>query len=121
MERAPNTINPYAYVMNDPVNAVDPDGNFVFLIPLFLEGVVVSEWLVTGVWAAAGVITGVLIAKRTEPTTSPQSEPNIKGQGRERIQKKRKNPNWEDRSNKPKDRPIRPKKHTPGREHRKYK
>ena len=46
----------------------------------------------------------------------PYARPGQKKQGRERKTKARKNPDWKPRSN-----PKPPKKHTPGRGHRKYK
>ena len=54
----------------------------------------------------------------TEYDPDPYARPGQKKQNRERKEKKRRNNNWEDRSGRRRINP--PKKHTPGKDHRKY-
>ena len=51
---------------------------------------------------------------------NPHARPNQKKQGRENGNKARKSPKWEPRNNRRDGQPAKPKKHTPGRDHRKY-
>ncbi|MDA8212789.1 MAG: DNRLRE domain-containing protein [Clostridia bacterium] len=64
VERIPDTINPYVYTNNDPINNVDPDGDFfVLAAPLAYEGVV---WLI-------GAITVAYIASQYPYDSLPGS------------------------------------------------
>lgn len=49
----------------------------------------------------------------------PFARPNQKKQGRENKNRNRKKENFKPRNNKRNNKPAKPKKHTPGREHRK--
>ncbi len=80
-------------------------------------------WAVIGVTvvATAAVAIGVKVydSVKHDSTSSnpdPYARPGQKKQGRERKNKSRKSKDWKPRSN-----PKPPKKHTPGRDHRKYK
>lgn len=83
-----------------------------------------SGWVVLSVSIAAVAIpTVIYVAKSYTATKSksksnpdPYARPGQKKQGRERKNKSRQSDNWKPRSN-----PKPPKKHTPGRDHRKFK
>lgn len=75
-------------------------------------------WVIVGTVAIAtvtmvGVIVYTSTVRKNEP--DPYARPGQKKQGRERKNKARKNKNW-----KPRSTPKPPKKHTPGRDYRKY-
>ena len=60
-----------------------------------------------------------LTDKKEDYNPDPYKRPGRKKQGRENANKARKR-NWEPRNNKRDNKPAKPKKHTPGKEHRKY-
>lgn len=75
-------------------------------------------WVIVGTVAIAtvtmvGVIVYTSTVRKNEP--DPYARPGQKKQGCERKNKARKNKNW-----KPRYTPKPPKKHTPGRDRRKY-
>lgn len=75
-------------------------------------------WVIVGTVAIATVtMVGVIVYTSTVRKNGPDSyaRPGQKKQGREHKNKARKNKNW-----KPRPTPKPPKKHTPGRDHRKY-
>ena len=52
-----DSVNLYQYVFNNPFRYIDPDGQFVFAIPLFVWG---AKLTITASYAIYGAITGVL-------------------------------------------------------------
>ena len=109
IEAISQSSNLYAYAMNSPVNFVDPSGESVIGAAL----ATMPQWVP---WVVTAVVTvgGLIQAASYEP--DPYARPNQKKQGREVKEKKRKT-NWKPNPNKT---PAPPKKHTPGRDHRKY-
>ena len=124
--------NLFAYCWNNPVNASDPDGYWTLALAgggyLATAGTVGATnawnpvgWVILGtVVVTTAVVVGVKVYKSAKSTSSnkadPYARPGQKKQGRERKNKARKNKNWKERS-----KPKPPKKHTPGRDHRKFK
>ena len=124
--------NLFAYCWNNPVNMYDPDGYWTLALAgggyLATAGTFGASniwnpvgWGVLGVVAVTTVVVvGVSVYNSTKNpsnnSSDPYARPGQKKQGRERKNKARKGSNWKPRSN-----PKPPKKHTPGREHRKYK
>ena len=123
--------NLFAYCWNKPVSLCDPDGYWAlalagggYLASAGIFGVSNSwnpvGWIVLGAVAVTTVVVvGINIYDSVKASSNgnsdPYARPGQKKQGRERKNKARKSKDWEPRSNaKP------PKKHTPGREHRKY-
>ena len=129
---SPLSYNLFVYCGNNPANMYDPNGYCTIALAgggyLATAGTagVVNVWNPVG-WVILGTlaVTTVVIvgfeiydsiksaSKSSE--ADPYARPGQKKQGRERKTKARKNDNWKPRSN-----PKPPKKHTPGREHRKY-
>ena len=129
---SPLSYNLFVYCGNNPANMYDPNGYCTIALAgggyLATAGTagVVNVWNPVG-WVILGTlaVTTVVIvgfeiydsiksaSKSSE--ADPYARPGQKKQGRERKNKARKNDNWKPRSN-----PKPPKKHTPGREHRKY-
>ena len=115
----PLSTNMFAYCENNPVNSRDNDG----LCGEVLAGVWIAgasnSWNPVG-WVIIGVTTvavaGYCIYKYANYNPDPYARPNQKKQGRELKNKARKKSTW-----KPRKSPKKPKKHTPGRGHRKYK
>ena len=124
--------NLFTYCWNNPVNMYDPDGYWVLALAgvgyLATAGTVgISNiwnpvgWVILGVAVVAtAVVVGIDIYDSVKTSSGNNPDPYArsgqKKQGRERKNKARKSDNW-----KPKSNPKPPKKHTPGREHRKYK
>ena len=110
--------NLFGYCLSNPTNYIDEDGDSALAIGGGLvasaSGVTVTNWWNPAGWAAA-VLVGTLIIALASTNPDPYARPNQKKQGRERKSKARKSDKWKPRSN-----PRPPKKHTPGREHRKY-
>ena len=127
--------NLFAYCWNNPVNMHDPDGCWT----LALAGVGAGGYLAaagtlgaSNIWNPVGwvvlgtvvvvtvVVVGVSISDSVKSSThsdpDPYARPGQKKQGRERKNKARKSNEWKSRSN-----PKPPKKHTPGRDHRRFK
>ena len=108
-----NQHNLISYCLGDPINNVDDDG--YLSLALFGGAAIANSWNPLG-WllvAAVAVAVVVSLAKTIDP--DPYARPGQKKQGRERKSKARKKDDWKPRSN---PRPL--KKHTPGRNHRKY-
>ena len=121
--------NIFAYCMNNSVNKFDPDGYWAlaitggYLVTAGSVGVTNAwnpiGWIVLGTVAiTATIIVGVAIYNSVKSSSDPDpyARPGQKKQGRERKSKARKNKKWKSRTT-----PKAPKKHTPGRGHRKYK
>ena len=126
-------FNLFAYCGNNPINKNDPDGHFAVAATATASGsVLVGTWGIGASniwnpvgWVAIGVAVVVTVAvvgyavydsvKAEKQESDPYARPGQKKQGRERKNKARQKDNWEPRSN-----PKPPKKHTPGRDHRKY-
>ena len=69
--------------------------------------------------ATIGISIGATVAKeKYDP--NPYKRPGQKKQGRENRNGSRKKPDWEPCNNKRSKTPAEPKKHTPGKDHRKY-
>jgi hypothetical protein len=64
----------------------------------------------------AGFGTALYAKHKMEERSGPIGKPNLKGQGRETIQKKRQDKKWKNNSNKNPNRPM--KKHTPSPKHK---
>ena len=115
--------------MNNSVNKFDPDGYWAlaitggYLVTAGSVGVTNAwnpiGWIVLGTVAiTATIIVRVAIYNSVKSSSDPDpyARPGQKKQGRERKSKARKNKKWKSRTT-----PKAPKKHTPGRGHRKYK
>jgi RHS repeat-associated protein len=114
-EDDPVTMNGYTYGDNNPVMKVDPDGHYA--IALAAAGT--NFWNPVG-WVIAGglaIYGGYQVYKfaKSNYNPDPYARPGQKKQGRENKEKK----GWKSQSNK-RDGPSKPKKHTPGKGHRKY-
>ena len=76
-------VNLYAYVGNDPVNAIDPDGRFAIVLPLIPPAVIalVDAAVYVGSAAAAAVVLSEILDKieRGEPVTPEDLEEAAKG------------------------------------------
>ena len=111
--------NLFGYCLSNPTNYIDEDGDSALAIGGSLvasaSGVTATNWWNPAGWVAAAVLVGALIIVFASTNPDPYARPNQKKQGRERKSKARKSDKWKPRSN-----PRPPKKHTPGREHRKY-
>ena len=130
--------NMFAYCENNPVNMVDNSGTDA--ISLVVGGYISASsslgcaniwnpigWAVLGVTAiVAGIVLINNIIEVTAEETGqfqtydpdPYKRPGQKKQGRENKEKKKRSGSWEGNKNK-RQKPL--PKHTPGREHRKYK
>lgn len=77
-------------------------------------------WVILGTVVVITVVVGINVYNSEKTSSSneadPYARPRQKKQGRERKNKARKSKDWKPRSN-----PKPPKKHTPGRDHRRYK
>ena len=127
--------NLFAYCWNNPINMHDPDGDWGLALAgggymgfMATAGTAsaINIWNPIG-WAIVGVavvVTVVVIGSEvydsiktgSSSEVDPYARPGQKKQGRERKNRARQNKDWKPRSN-----PRPPKKHTPGRDHRKYK
>ena len=111
--------NLFGYCLSNPTNYIDEDGDSALAIGGSLvasaSGVTATNWWNPVGWVAAAVLVGALIIVFASTNPDPYARPNQKKQGRERKSKARKSDKW-----KPRSIPRPPKKHTPGREHRKY-
>ena len=120
--------NLFAYCWNNPVNKYDPDGCWTLALAgygyLATAGTVGATniwnpfgWVVLGVVVVAvGVEVYKSVKRASNNEADPYARPGQKKQGRERKNKARQSKDWKPRSN-----PKPPKKHTPGRDHRKFK
>lgn len=124
--------NLFAYCWDNPVNMFDPDGYVTLALAgggyLAAAGTLGTAniwnpvgWVVLGtVTVVAVVAVGIEVYDSVKTSSSseadPYARPGQKKQGRERKNKARKHKDWKPRSN-----PKPPKKHTPGRGHRKFK
>ena len=135
--------NLYAYCDNNPITRIDEDGDIWELaiagggtiaagsgfslsalggsILAGLGAITPVGWIVIGtVVITSAVVISVQYAKskskeKSKEEVDPYARAGQKKQGRERKNKARQSKNW-----KPKSNPKMPKKHTPGRDHRKY-
>lgn len=126
----PLSQNAYAYANDDPVNNVDPDGEWAWAAGLFFVPVV-GEFLVVATITFVAIVATIELgrtiseaygryeARKQEQGQGPIGRANLKKQGRELNTKARSKPNFKSKSNKSPNRPM--KKHTPGDDHRKYK
>lgn len=128
--------NLFAYCDNNPIMREDLGGDFWGELALAGGGTLGASWSIGGAnfwnpigWTILGVasvatvgIVGYKIYKAAKKKAGqdPYARPNQKKQGRERKNKSRSSDDWNDRGNK-RNGPPKPKKHTPGNEHRKYK
>ena len=124
--------NLFAYCWNNPVNMYDPDGYWTLALAgggyLATAGTLGASniwnpvgWVILGTVVVTTVVVVATNVYNSEKTSSsneadPYARPGQKKQGRERKNKARKSKDWKPRSN-----PKPPKKHTPGRDHRRYK
>ena len=124
----------FAYCENNPVNNSDPDGYFAAALAGggCLTGILATGcsniwnpvgWILVGVALCVSIIvvayavkTDIYASQKYDP--DPYARPNQKKQGRENKGKNRRKDNYTPRNNKRNNKPARPKKHTPAREHR---
>ena len=128
------SANMFAYCENNPVNNSDPDGYFAAALAGggCLTGILATGcsniwnpvgWILVGVALCVSIIV-VAYAVKTDIYASqkynpdPYARPNQKKQGRENKGKNRRKDNYTPRNNKRNNKPARPKKHTPARDHR---
>ena len=110
----------YAYCGGNPINYVDPSGHFVVAIPL-VEYYFISAVVSIVVTKEAIDVVSAKRHKTKEYNTDPYGRNNQKKQGRENKNKNRTKENYKPKNNKRNNMPAKPKKHTPGRGHNKYK
>ena len=115
-----NTWNLYAYCGENPINYVDPSGNFVVAISA-IEAYAISA-LVSAVVTKElyDTVTGKR-KKKVEYDPDPYKRENQKKQSRETKNKNRKKSNYKPKNNRRDNKPAKPKKHTPSKAHRKIK
>jgi RHS repeat-associated protein len=113
------STNMYSYCENNPIISRDLDGRCTAVLASVAVAGASNSWNPVG-WVLIGVAIGVTIVYAVDKYQSynpdPYARPNQKKQGRELKNKARKKSTW-----KPKKTPKKPKKHTPGKDHRKYK
>lgn len=114
------TWNLYAYCGGNPINYVDPSGHFVVAIPL-VEYYFISAVVSIVVTKEAIDVVSAKRHKTKEYNPDPYGRNNQKKQGRENKNKNRTKENYKPKNNKRNNMPAKPKKHTPGRGHNKYK
>jgi uncharacterized protein RhaS with RHS repeats len=125
----PISQNLYAYANDDPVNNVDPDGEWawaagLFFVPgagQFLAAATISLIAIVAtieLGRTIGEAYGRYEARKQDQGQGPIGRANLKKQGREINTKARSKPNFKSKSNKNPNKPM--KKHTPGKGHRKY-
>ena len=114
------TWNLYAYCGGNPINYVDPSGHFVVAIPL-VEYYFISAVVSIVVTKEAIDVVSAKRHKTKEYNPDPYGRENQKKQGRENKNKNRTKENYKPKNNKRNNMPAKPKKHTPGRGHNKYK
>ena len=128
------SANMFAYCENNPVNNSDPDGYFAAALAGggCLTGILATGcsniwnpvgWILVGVALCVSIIvvayavkTDIYASQKYDP--DPYARPNQKKQGRENKGKNRRKDNYTPRNNKRNNKPARPKKHTPARDHR---
>ncbi|HEX2935354.1 MAG TPA: RHS repeat-associated core domain-containing protein [Bacteroidales bacterium] len=119
--------NLYSYCDNNPIMRSDDDGHFWFalaapLLALGPVGWVAGGLLIVATFAIAYIAidhyryTHRNVTYLSKSDVDPYARPGQKRQGRERKNKARDSDKW-----KPRSKPKAPKKHTPGKDHRKYK
>ncbi len=124
--------NLFTYCWNNPVNTYDPDGYWALALAGGGYLATAGTFGISNIWNPVGwfvlgtavvttaVVVGIEIYDSVKTSSGnnpdPYARPGQKKQGLERKNKARQSDNW-----KPKSNPKPPKKHTPGREHRKYK
>ena len=84
---------------------------------------VVGQVVLVGMVVVTIVIAGLIVYEKVKSNNNPDpyGRAGQKKQGRELKQKSRKNKDFKPRNNKRDGKPAKPKKHTPGKNHRKYK
>ena len=126
--------NIFAYCLNNPVNMYDPSGCLAevltgasYTAALVFAGAnawnVVGQVVLVGMVVVTIVIAGLIVYEKVKSNNNPDpyGRAGQKKQGRELKQKSRKNKDFKPRNNKRDGKPAKPKKHTPGKNHRKYK
>ena len=138
----------FAYCSNNPVNNVDPTGEAIAISTIILE--VAALYLLTcaavelandfsrSIAEAPPTIPDILVRpanpifevgvdeipkifeEKEKYDPNPYKRPGEKKQNRENRHKGRQKDDWEPRNNRRSGKPAKPKKHTPGREHRKF-
>lgn len=120
----PDTLHLYAYCKNNPVNYVDPNGHFAITLTYLMWGAVLIYGVTVyyvNLYRWRGKTYYVYKSKKSKVyNPDPYARAGQKKQGRENKEKKKKK-NWEPKNNKRDKKPAKQKKHTPGKEHRKYK
>ena len=120
--------NLFTYCGNNSINNHDPNGLDALTIytngenDCIIPSVAYDEILEQIYWDVSHnsqpVFASPFVATKYDP--DPYRRPNQKKQGRENKNKARGGSNWSPRNNKRNGKPSYPRKHTPGKDHRKY-
>ncbi|MBQ5996092.1 MAG: hypothetical protein IJL63_09600 [Clostridia bacterium] len=126
--------NIFTYCLNNPVNLYDPSGcmaevltgasyTAAFAFAAANSWNLVGQAILVVMVIATVVIAGLIVYQKVKSKYNPDpyGRKGQKKQGRELKGKSRKNKDFKPRNNKRDNKPAQPKKHTPGKNHRKYK